>query len=734
MEIVGLEPRRSDLARGIVIARGSRPLDATEQRALWEALGVAGVTEPSEADGDDDDDGRARQWLAAPWLPPAAHELDDQRAAFELAAATHGLETIWCVKVETGIDGVAWIDLAAAEGHPVVPAGEPAEAAPAEVVDAIFEQEAEVLYSAPDAPSDPALAPGGDDEDDEDDDDDEDTDVGDDLELTSDIALESHWRNGVPPLEHSVVFPIERYPEIIDDYDWESFGIALKLAGTGLPGEESVVNAFFALWLSVYQDERVDEFEPFQRADVVHDRKHRSALMWVERFTVPATAADQVHFLLWIVARIHDILPLLWARFDSVDDAVKSRATGGASNALPTSAPGGSSASGGMASAASGGGSAASSGASASSSAGALASSSGSASASGVGFASAATGSGVGSGNAPVSTGGSAIGVIEGPVARATAPAEEPFILAGNPLADRFRRQGEEAALAWAVQQSVWSRRELAGMLIEVALEHDPDDPATAVVAERLLRRALAFDGRSDASGYLAIVLVRQHRLAEAIALARTAPSRDVRLLVVGETAEHMPGELDAALDLLDPATLATTDPEELCDLVGSVARHAPAYLVALLARLPGDRALVPFLYNTSFSVERPQALAILRKVLALPVPPQGSGEARTALVMAWNNACIHAHALGDYALAVELADGGQPFGPENPYIYHSAACAYAAVGQIERALEQISRAIEHEYEHAEKMETDRDLAPLHGDPRFTALFSEWRTRRADLN
>jgi hypothetical protein len=698
VEIVGLEPRRSDLARGIVIARGTRPLDTDEQRALWEALGLAGVTEPSEADGDDDDDGRARQWLAAPWLPPAAHEIDAQRAAFAQAAAAHGLETIWCVKVETGIDGVAWIDLAAAEGHPVVPVDEPAEAPPTEVVDAIFEQEAEVLYSAPDAPSDPALARGGDDDDDDDDDDDEDdddedTDAGDDLDLTADITLESHWRNGAPPLEHSVAFPIERYPEIIDDYDWESFGVALKLAGTGLPGEESVINAFFALWLSVYQDERVDEFEPFQRADVVHDRKHRSALMWVERFTVPATASDQVHFLLWIVARINDILPLTWARFDSVDEAVKSRATGGASNALPVAGP--------------------------------VAASPGH-----------APGKSSGKTSGPVASGGSglAVAAAEPAVAGAAAGLDEPFILAGNPLADRFRRQGEEAALAWAVQQSVWSRRELAGMLIEVALEHDPDDPATAVVAERLLRRALAFDARSDASGYLAIVLVRQHRLAEAIALARAAPSRDVRLLVVGETAEHAPGELDASLELLDGATLAATDPEELCDLVGSVARHAPAYLVALLARLPDDRALVPFLYNTSFSVERPQALAILRKVLALPAPPQGAGEARTALVMAWNNACIHAHALGDFALGVELADGGQPYGPENPYIYHSAACAYAAVGQIDRALEQVSCAIEHEYEHAEKMETDNDLAPLHDDPRFGALFREWRTRRADLN
>ena len=656
MEIVGLEPRRSDLARGIVIARSAQPLDAAAQRARWDALGAAGITEPGEA-GTDDEDGRARQWLAAPWLPPSKDEpgeIDRQRHAFEQAGDRWGIDGIWCVKVETGIDGVAWLELAAAEARSPDEPDDPAKP-PAEVVDAVFEQEVEVLYSAPDAPA--SVAPGepagagaeaggDDDEDDEED----------DLTAGETAALESRWRNGAPPLEDAVGFPIERYPEIIDDYDWESFGIALKLAGPALPGEESVVNAFFALWLSVYQDERVEEFEPFQRADVVHDRVHRSALMWVERFAVPATPSDQVHFLLWIIARINDVLPVTWARFDGVDDAVKQRALGRGE---------------------------------------------------------------------PRGEGGDSGG---GP------RPEEPFILAGNPYADRFRRQGEEAALAWAVGQSVWSRRELAGMLIEVALAQNPDEAAPAAVAERLLRRALVFDPSSDASGYLAIVLVRQHRVPEAIGLARGAPSRDVRLLVVGEIAEHAPRQLEAALELLDEAALAGTDLEEVCELVGSVARHAPGHLGALLARLPTNGALVPYLYNTSFSVERPQALAILRKVLSLPPPGRDAGEARTALVMAWNNACIHAHALGEYRLAVELADGGQPYGTENPYIFHSAACAYAAVGEIDRALDQVARAIEHEYEHAEKMETDNDLAPLQKDPRFSALFRDWRTRRADLN
>lgn len=631
MELTGFEPRRSDLARGIVIARSARPLDGAAQRALWEALAKAGVTEASEHDPpplDGDEPEPDRQWLAAPWMPPSPAELDAHRAALEHAAATYELEAIWCIKIETSIDGVAWMEITAAEARADEEDDEPI--SEDDVVDAIFDEQAEVLYAAPDAP---AAGDGAAEE------------VEDELEEIEDedqIEIESHWRSGPPPQEHTVSFPIERYPDVVEEYDGDRFGVALKLAGTALPGEESIVNAFFALWLSAYQDERVEELEPFQRADAVHDRRHRSALMWVERFAVPATASEQVHFLLWIIARIHDILPIAWARFDAVDDAVRARAE--------------------------------------------------------------------------------------------PDDDRDPFVLAGNPFAERFRRHGEEGALAWAVSQSAWSRRELAGMLIEVALEHDPDEAKASIVAERLLRRALAFDASSDATGYLVIVLVRQGRLADAIALGRGAPNRDVRLLLVGEIAEHAPDELAPALELLDDETLAATDPEELAELGGSIARHAPAHLVDVLDRLPMDGALVPYLYNASFSVERAQALSILQKVLALPPPERGDGEARTALVMAWNNACIHAHALGDFALALELADGGQPYAPENPYIYHSAACAYAAVGEIDRALDQIKQAIDHDYEHSEKMETDPDLGPLHRDPRFSALFVEWRTRRADLN
>jgi tetratricopeptide (TPR) repeat protein len=667
VELSGLEPRRSDLARGIVIARSSKPLTKDEQRSLWKALAGAGVTEPEDPDRDapdDEDDIIERQWLAAPWLPPTASEIDGQKSAFEAAAAQFQLEAIWCVKVETGIDGLGWAELAASDPDQGE-ANEEDDEEDAEEEESDEDEEAEgsedpdelqavepsddsgkVLYTAPDAPSaalrlaEAAAAQAASETEPAEDEPTEDFDdeLGEDITST----IESHWRNGPPPLERSVTFPIERYPEMVEEFDWESFGIAIKLSGPDLPGEESIVNAFFALWLSVFQDERTDDFEPFSRADVVHDRKHRSALMWIERLQIPATASDQVNFLLWIAARINDIVPLAWARFDPVDDAVKSRAI--------------------------------------------------------------------------------------------TEDGTDPFVLAGNPFAERFRRHGEDAALQWAVAQSAWSRRELAGMLIEVALEHDPDLEPTAAVAERLLRRALAFDANSDANGYLAIVFIRQHRLPEAVALARTAARSDVNLLVVGEAAEHLPDELGSALILLDDATLRATEPDEIADLVASIARYAPRQLDATLTRLPRDVALVPYLYNASFSLERPQALAVLRRVLSLPVPDREAGEGRTALVMAWNNACIHAHALGDYKLAVELAEGGQPYAPENPYIYHSGACAYAAVGDIDKAIEQVKLAIEHDYEHAEKMETDIDLASLHSDPRFSQLFKDWRTRRADLN
>lgn len=685
MEVFGLEARQSELARGIVIVRCARGLTSAQQREVWKILAAGGITEDDSEEQEDPDEPPLRL-LSAPWLPPLAEELAAQRAALEEVHRQHPLEVVWFVKVETGVDGEAWQELRAAHlGERHEQATRPTE--PRRIVDAVFD-EAEVLYTAPDAPpteltnwpgeraaalrderegarassplarataehaaanapvEEPHDGEPGDEEEE-----DEDTTEGEELALeeheedTDDEVVqlflsESHWRNGSPPSERSVPFPLEQYPEVLDQYDWREFGIAVKLGGTAIPGEDSVINAFFALWLSAYQDERFESFEPFARADVAHDRVHRSALLWVERFTVPATPSDQVSFLLWIIHRLHEVVPVAWARFDIHDEASKIRRD--------------------------------------------------------------------------------RHGEIE-------------LILAGNPLAERVTRYGEQEALAWAVGQSGWSRAELAAMLVELALEHDPEIAETAATAERLLRRALSFDPASDASLYLITVLVRQGRAPEAAVLAREGEP-ELRLFFVREAAEHAEAKLGLALELLDPGTVEPTDDEDLAALAHIIAEEAPRHLGEYLARLPPRMSLVPHLYNASFELRREQSLAILLRVLELPEPDGSVDEARPAMVMAWNNACIHAHALGEYELAASLADRGMRFAEENPHIYHSAACAYAATGALERALVAVREAIRHDYQHIEKMETDPDLSPLHPLPEFSALFAEWRHQRADLN
>ena len=758
MEVFGLEARRNDLARGIVVVRCRVKLSGDLQRELWNMLAVGGVTEAVESDApatlagslqSNDDNAEPkdepRELMAAPWMPPSTGELVAQRQALEHAAAKFEIVAAWFLKVETGIDSSAWISMnddddqddddqddddadddelddqdpddvddddqdpddddqdpeddddnaepqasttqarattakpqlgravsvlpAPAKVRPVT--AEPSTELPiatlateraiaatgaASIAEDASEPDAgdsmRILFRAPDAPDQPPTlwseASGDplalDDMTGSDDDDDNDGEIE---------IVESRWRSGLPPLEYSVTFPLERYPEILDQYDPEDFGVAIKLSGHAVAGEDTVVNAMFALWLSAYQDERSETFEPFRRADVVHDRTHRSALLWVERLRVPATAADQVHFLMWIIARLGDITPIMWARFDSADEAEK---------------------------------------------------------------------------------------------AKASADDNRPFVLAGNPFEERLQRHGHEAALAWAVSQSIWTKRELAGMLIEVSLHRDPNDAVGAALAETLLRRALLWDELSNARGYLAIVLIRQRRFAEAYEVALGGSDDEVRLLTVIETAQVAPEALTDVPDdapagtpmpllrLLNPATIAASTDENLTELVIETAKHAPALLTHILPMLPPHTSLVPHLYNASFGLERTTALKILQRIIELPPPPPGNSEARAAFAMAWNNACIHAHALGDFTTAAEIAEGGLAYGDENPYMYHSAACAFAALGNADRALELLSLAIAADYEHIEKMETDPDLAPLFKDSRFSALFKDWRDHRADLN
>jgi tetratricopeptide (TPR) repeat protein len=159
------------------------------------------------------------------------------------------------------------------------------------------------------------------------------------------------------------------------------------------------------------------------------------------------------------------------------------------------------------------------------------------------------------------------------------------------------------------------------------------------------------------------------------------------------------------------------------------ILEHAPEKMKGLIGLLPDDVNLLATLaWRAVEAKQRDCAIALYDRILALPIPEDG--DERTSYLRALNNACIQAHAAKAYDAAVRIADRAQPVAHENPYIYHSAACAYAAAGDYARAFEQVKLAVEHDYDHLGKVEVDTDLGQLLEWPEFKALFRDWHARQ----
>jgi tetratricopeptide (TPR) repeat protein len=170
--------------------------------------------------------------------------------------------------------------------------------------------------------------------------------------------------------------------------------------------------------------------------------------------------------------------------------------------------------------------------------------------------------------------------------------------------------------------------------------------------------------------------------------------------------------------------------PHELyTDLADALLEHAPDRIEKLAPQLPADLALLSELAWKVIQADEPlQATAVYERLLALPIPK--GGDDRANYLRALNNACVQAHAGKAYDVAVKIADRAQPVAHENPYIYHSAACAYAAVGDYAKAFEQVKLAVQYDYDHLGKVENDRDLGPILEWPEFKALFRDWHARQ----
>jgi hypothetical protein len=282
----GHELRQGETAFAFVVLRFVKPAG---RGAVVEAVRFVAALVPDAERAIvelDEQLGEDVKLVALPWSPPASErERTAQRASIDGAAAV-GVDAAWFFQTgsmlrardATGVvgddDGAGWED--------EVPTGQ----ATVPIVRVDLDDEAE-----------------GDDDEDEGDDEIDDDDV--------DLV----WSHGPPPLAEPSL-PVDNYPAIVDELDWEDFGIALKLAGPRVPGEVAVLHAFHQLWLAPYAGR-------FRNAAVTLDPIHHAARLWVDRFATPTPSAEQVHHLLWIVAQLHAVVPVAHARFEGATMAEK---------------------------------------------------------------------------------------------------------------------------------------------------------------------------------------------------------------------------------------------------------------------------------------------------------------------------------------------------------------------------------------------------------------------------
>ncbi|MCX5745286.1 MAG: hypothetical protein NT062_22650 [Proteobacteria bacterium] len=291
----GLEAKQGETSAAFLVLRMATGLDRAGLAALLQRLGPMIPNVDLTALLDDHALEERMQLVGVPWrAPEAGHAVELQRRLIE-AAGTSGVVEAWFFQTGTSLpdddgddDGDDDDDDDDADDEPAleeVEVTQRVELVAGELGDPdpdFDELDLDGLVAEDELPAPSSLA---------------------------DLAIDDPaWSHGLPPQVTSVPFPVDGHPAIVDELDREDVGLALKLAGAWTPGEAMVLASFHAMWLAPYGAR-------FRNAAITIDRAHHAVHLWVDRFTAPISSAAQVGHLLWIAAKIHEVTPVLHARF-----------------------------------------------------------------------------------------------------------------------------------------------------------------------------------------------------------------------------------------------------------------------------------------------------------------------------------------------------------------------------------------------------------------------------------
>jgi tetratricopeptide (TPR) repeat protein len=260
---------------------------------------------------------------------------------------------------------------------------------------------------------------------------------------------------------------------------------------------------------------------------------------------------------------------------------------------------------------------------------------------------------------------------------------------------------------------------------LAVAPHDEPGDDRVRValrMTERAIRIAPAVGAIQHAHAMRMIDAEEAGLAGKLDALLRAAtalePSVRVEIALRLASSARVATAIDAAVAASDEL-----DRDDLLDLGELILHRAPDRFAALM--IPDDVDALCALAGTAVAAsQREHALALFERLLALPIPDGGDARGN------YLHALDQARAIEAFDIAARIADRAQPIGPQHPDLFHSAARAYAAVGEYGKAFQQVKLAFEHDYARLGQVETDEHLGPVRELPEFKALFQDWHARQ----